>query len=378
MHEREELEVLADDIRRQPALLADSLPGLRAAAASATARLHGPPSRVYLVGCGDSLDAGMAVRLTWERLLGVPTEAIPAMSFSRYEVELAPENSLVVALSQSGKVSRITEGVRAARRKGIAVVTITSDRSSGLGQEPSSAVIVTNFPKLGPIPGTSSYVFNMALLFELGAALAEEWAPSTRRAAAVRSNIEGLPALLASTLERVWELAPGHASATADRRLAHLMLGPGPNVATARFAARKLYEVPQLVAMAQEAEEYAHDQYSMVGPNTPVMMFAPAGASSGRAAELQRSLIHLGAPLALVTDDRSVEPSDEEADWLYTLPAFSGELAEELSPLLAAVPCQVYCYELAGILGGSFYGNADPVHRTEGDPLIYESEMHLR
>ena len=48
---------MAADIRRQPELLADSRGWLRAAALQAARELGPRPSRIYLAGCGDSLDA---------------------------------------------------------------------------------------------------------------------------------------------------------------------------------------------------------------------------------------------------------------------------------------------------------------------------------
>src|SRR5690242_18716630 len=58
--------------------------------------------RIYLVGCGDSLYAGMAARLVFERLTQIPTEAVPALEFSRYLVDDAPPGSLVITVSVSG------------------------------------------------------------------------------------------------------------------------------------------------------------------------------------------------------------------------------------------------------------------------------------
>src|SRR5919199_5012638 len=60
------------------------------------------PSRIYLVGCGDSHYAGLATRFAFERWSGIPTEALESLEFSRYAVEAAPADALVVAVSNSG------------------------------------------------------------------------------------------------------------------------------------------------------------------------------------------------------------------------------------------------------------------------------------
>src|SRR5919197_2840412 len=77
------------------------------------------PSRIYLVGCGDSHYAGLATRFVFERWAGIPTEALESLEFSRYAVQSAPPDALVVAVSNSGRVARTVECVLAARARGI-------------------------------------------------------------------------------------------------------------------------------------------------------------------------------------------------------------------------------------------------------------------
>ena len=73
-------DLLRADIQRQPEVLAEGLPYLRETAERVSARLQ-TPGRVYLVACGDGLSAALAASHTWERLLGCPVEAVPAMTF---------------------------------------------------------------------------------------------------------------------------------------------------------------------------------------------------------------------------------------------------------------------------------------------------------
>ena len=67
LHRVTDLELLRRDIHRQGDVLREIAGPLRAAAQEVVAAIEGDLPRIYLVGCGDSLDAGMATRLTWER-----------------------------------------------------------------------------------------------------------------------------------------------------------------------------------------------------------------------------------------------------------------------------------------------------------------------
>ena len=50
-------------------------------------------------------------------------------------------------------------------------------------------------------------------------------------------------------------------------------------------------------------------------------------------------------------------------------------LDELYTPLLATLPGQLLTYELGRAIGGSFYATDDPIHRRDGDDLIYRSEL---
>ena len=85
------------------------------------------PSRVYLTGCGDSWYCGMATRFAFEEWAGIATEPSQAMEFSRYLVHHAPTDALVVAISNSGRVSRTIEAVKRADQRGIETLAGTAD-----------------------------------------------------------------------------------------------------------------------------------------------------------------------------------------------------------------------------------------------------------
>ncbi len=365
----DDIELIAADIRREPDLIRGAYPWFRNVAAKA-AEATRKASRVYLIGCGDSYDVGWTSQFTWERLLGVPVQALTALTFSRYSIETAPPDSLVVALSQSGKVTRVIEGVRAARARGLTTIAVTGSDKSPLAREGGEKVI-TPFPKLGPIPGTSSYVYNMTLFFELGIALARAWKRNVDLAS-IEHQLDALPDLIRESLKPTWDVASDHAAGTADRSLIHLGLGAGPHLSSARFYARKLFEIPQLAVMCQDSEEYAHDQYSFTSKGHPVLIWCPPGAAASRDDELLASLTHLDTSLAIVTERGRRLPAGVQPRWRYEMAA---GLDEGLSPLLHSLPAQVYSYEIGKRLGGSFYAFAESVHKQDGDPLIYESHI---
>ena len=362
----EGLDLIRSDIAREAQLIDEAMPPLRAMATEVAEAIGQVPPRVYLIGCGDSLDGGIAARSTWERLLPAAVEAVPAMTFSASVVDGAPEGSLVVALSQSGKVSRVIEGVRAARSRALTTVTITANPASPLAQEPSDHRWVMDFEKVGAVPGTTSHLIGAAAIYELGSALCSD----EDLAAAARGEMDRLGELVAATKDIASHLAVKHAEVMA-RELPVLLLGYGPVLSSARFTVRKLLELTQLITMWQETEEYAHDEYSLVESRFRVMQFAPPDRGHRRSVEVARYLQRLGVHLAVVTSEDTAGSFAPFADIVYPLP----ETPPSLVPLTYSVPGQLLSLEAARSVGGSLYGMAERIHREDGDPQIYDSEI---
>lgn len=365
-HDEEGLDLIGSDIARQATTLGEGTRALRDASAEVASSLPASPSRAYLIGCGDSLDGGMAARYVWEGLVGFPVEAVPAMTFATSVVDLARPDALVVALSQSGKVSRVIEGVRRARSRGLSTVTITADADSVLAGEPSDASWVIGFDKVGAVPGTTSHLLGTIALYELGCALAPERDGADR----IRAELDGLDELVRRTIALSTPLAPRHAEAMA-RDLPVLALGYGPSLSSARYTIRKLLELTQLVALWQETEEYAHDEYSLMDSRFRVMLFAPPGRGALRSGEVARYLDRLGVHLSVVTAEEDANRYQGVADLIYPI----ARCPASLVPLVYSVPGQLLSLAAARTLGGSLYGMAERVHREDGDPQIYESEI---
>jgi glucosamine--fructose-6-phosphate aminotransferase (isomerizing) len=361
------LDLLAQDLRRQRDVLAAGIDRCRGRVRDLAGEI-GRPSRIYIVGCGDSLNVGMAVRFEWERVMGLPVHAIPALTFSRFEASNLPPDALVIALSQSGTVVRVIEAARASFSRGVRTITVSASGSSPLAAEPATATLITDFPKLGFVPGTTSYPYHLAVFYELGLTLAERWGTEADTGAA-RANLDRLPDLVEASLEPMWATAREHA-ATITREKPFVLLGTGPNLASVLFVARKLFEVPQVAGLAQETEEYAHDEYSVVTPQVPSMIIAPHDAAQKRTSEILDSLLNIGSPTAVVAE-RGHVPS-RRATWTYEMEPGLDEL---YTPLLATLPGQLLTYELGRAIGGSFYATDDPIHRRDGDDLIYRSEL---
>lgn len=356
--------LLESDIRRQPSLLAERLPSLRQAAAALCAHLTFP-SRIYLVACGDGLSAALAAAFTWEQVLGIPVEAVPAMTFSRYRVESASPGSLVIVLSQSGKVVRVSEALAGALRRSLPALVVTNNPASPLAEMVTAECVFNlGFTRLGFTPGTSAYTYTLMALYELAAALSR----SAALAQALQTQVEAALHLIAPAIESAWN--PGHAfGRKLDKTHAIFTLGSGPAYGIAHYTMRKLFEICQCKPILLETEEYAHDAFYALEATTPAILFAPPDPGFQRCFEVARYLVEVGCPLAVVSN---LERQDYFASPYVSFFGMPGASAIETS-LTYAIAAQVLACQSGERLGGSFYACNDPARYVRGDAQIYES-----
>ena len=132
--------------------------------------------RVVLTGCGDSYAACMATKHVFEMLTGIQAEVVTAIDFGRYYSErhmgVDCQNPLVIAVSNSGRVARISEAVQRAKFHDCFVLGITGNLTSPLAQN-SDKVLKLDIPPFESAPGTRSYMVSVMALLLLAVRIGE-------------------------------------------------------------------------------------------------------------------------------------------------------------------------------------------------------------
>ena len=355
-----EKELMLAEIAEQPGYLEQCLNGSLAADVAAQLDhldLDGL-QHLYLIGCGDSHFAGLATRLAFQRYGGVHVEPVQALEFSRYLVESLPPHSAVIAVSNSGEVTRTVEGARLARARGAHTIAVTAAASSSLATS-ADAVILTRTPpniKEGAdtivvTPGTLTYLGSLTVLYELAFALGARLGVAAVRIAQGRQELARTAAIVRETIPAITPLIDSYAAQARDSREFYI-LGGGPNYGTALIAMAKLFEAVRCPASAVELEEWAHEQYFLTQQGTQSVVIAPPGAGRDRALEQMRAMRAVGGTVVAVGD-----AADEEvraaADVLFPVP---GRVAEEFTPITYKTWAELFSCYLAHHRGVAFFG----------------------
>ena len=313
---------------------------------------------LYLTGCGDSAFAGLAASLAFRRHSRLRVHPVHALDLARYLVRYLPPASAVLAISFSGRVGRTTEAARQAAAFGHPVIALTSNPDGQLAAA-ADRILPIDVPTLGFSPGTSTYIGMLCTLIDLALRSSR-----TGGGGAIRGACEQLPGQAAKTLDWCDAPASGAAARMASARFV-TFLGAGPNEATARFGAAKLFEASQQIAVATNIEEWAHEEYFITRPGDPVILVAPAGAAQDRAGEILSELQFVRADATVISD---AEPPGRAGHLRLAAGA-----PEELSPVLAALPLAQLGFHLARQTGKRSYNFPSPQAREEHYDTIHRA-----
>jgi glucosamine--fructose-6-phosphate aminotransferase (isomerizing) len=320
---------------------------------------------LFLTGCGDSAFAGLASELAFQRHAGLTAHPVHALDLARYRVRDLPSDSAVMAISFSGKVGRTIEAAVQAKRAGHHVVALTNAGSSPLA-DACDEILPVDVPTLGFSPGTSTYVAMLCTLLRLAAALGELSGDAGR----LMGMLARLPGQVELTLRDGADACALAASAILPADWV-AFLGAGPNEATARFGAAKLFEGAQRLAVAASIEEWAHEQYFVTSRGDPVVLLNPSGAGHDRGEEILAELRFIGTRPVVISDRL---PLGTAVAGELHVPLATG-VDEELSPVTACLPPAVIGFHLARLTGKRSYNFSGEAARAEHYETIHRATI---
>lgn len=263
--------------------------------------------RVVLTGCGDSYAAALAAKYAFEELAGIPCEVVPAIELSRFysrkQLGFAPNNPLVVAVSNSGSVIRVGEAIQAARKHGAFTLGITGNRDSLLGKSVNK-VIDLNIPPFESAPGTRSYMVSVMSLLLLAIRIGEVKGCYTMDTAMdmrldMLTQGRELDTLFPQLNEQMYELA-----CQWKNLAAYDFVGCGPDYAAAWFGHAKVFEALGKYSMYINTEEWLHMNLFMRNVEA-IGTIIVAGSDSFAMSRIQEMLYYakkLTRPVLMISD----------------------------------------------------------------------------
>ncbi|MBI1320983.1 MAG: glutamine--fructose-6-phosphate transaminase (isomerizing) [Candidatus Hydrogenedens sp.] len=302
--------------------------------------------RVVFVACGTAWHAAMVGKYLLEQWSGLPVSVELASEF-RYRHTVLDGSVLVVAVSQSGETADTLEAARKAAQAGAALLAIVNVPGSTLDREAHGAIRLLAGPEIG-VASTKAYTAQIVAitLFALymgrrrGALSAEQLAEWIRALDALPGQVERALSDKAQ-IEAV-------AAEPICRTASHAMfIGRGYNYPSALEGALKLKEISYIHVEGYAAGEMKHGPIALVTDHIPVVAIAvqDEGVYGKTRSNIEELRARGGVILAIGTEgDTSLK---EIAQAFIGIPACPAEL----SPVLVAIPLQLFAYYVACMLG---------------------------
>lgn len=263
--------------------------------------------RIVLTGCGDSYAAALAAKHAFEMLTNLPCEVVTAIELSRFysrkQLGFAPNNPLVIAVSNSGGVSRVGEAIQAARKYGAFALGVTGKRDSLLGQSVDK-IVDLNIPSFDSAPGTRSYMVSVMTLLLLAIRIGEVRGCYTMDVAMdMRFDMVEQGKVLAKLLPQMQEQVYEIAEQWRDME-AYDFVGCGFDYAAAWFGHAKIFEALGKYAMHINSEEWLHLNFFVrnVDKIGTVIIANTTNPAMSRNQELIQFAHDLTRPLIVITD----------------------------------------------------------------------------
>lgn len=299
--------------------------------------------RIVIQACGTSYHAGLVGERLLENFLRIHTEVDISSEF-RYRDPLLDNETLVIAISQSGETADTLAGIYEAKKKKAKVLSICNVLGSSIARASDAVIYLNAGPEIG-VASTKAYTAQIAVLYLFTLYL---------------GKIKGvLPEPIVSNL--LWELkkVPNVMEEILSRakwiiNLANkyymardaLFLGRGINFPTALEGALKQKEITYMHASGYSAGEMKHGPIALIDENVPVICIAMKDSTYEKMmGNVQEVKARHGKVIAIATwGDTQI---GKYADDIF----YISRVDENVSPMVTILPLQLFAYHTAVLRG---------------------------
>jgi glucosamine--fructose-6-phosphate aminotransferase (isomerizing) len=290
-------------------------------------------ARILILSCGTSYHAGLVAKYWFEKFLKIPT-AVEIASEYRYRSPIIEENTLVVAITQSGETVDTLEAIEYVRKNSNSqVISIANVKNSAVSRISDFIFYTEAGAEIG-VASTKAFSAQLTILANL----------AFHNNEFLMQKFQNLPALCEEVLglqNEVKDLSQRICSAHSA-----MYLGRGSLYPIALEGALKLKEISYIHAEGFAAGEMKHGPIALVDDDMPVICLCPHNELFEKTSSSIQMVLARGKNVIIFTD----------ADGGKLLPADATKIIlprvfEEFAPILYVIPLQFLAYHTALLRG---------------------------
>ena len=297
-------------------------------------------SKIYIVACGSSYHVGMVGKYNIERLTRKPVEVALASEF-RYMSPIVDENTLVIAISQSGETLDTMAALREAKRLGAKVLSIVNVVGSSIARESDEVLYTWAGPEIA-VATTKAYSTQMAVIDLLALYFARILGTVDQKEyETVLQEMLMLPGkmeIILSHTDTVQYLASQYFNHDSV-----FFIGRNVDYALGLEGSLKLKEISYIHSEAYASGELKHGTISLIEDGTLVIALGTYTPLFDKAMSNVVEVQARGAQVLALTTESHAGEMGKRVPMLMTIP----DTEEMLLPQLGVVPLQLLSYYIA-------------------------------
>lgn len=296
-------------------------------------------NKVYIVACGTAYHAGLVGKMVIEKMARVPVEVDVASEF-RYRDPFVDENTLFIAISQSGETLDTLAALREAKRKGARVLSVVNVVGSSVARESDDVFYTWAGPEIA-VASTKAYTTQLICMYLIGLYMGSTKGTIEKD---YYDKVLGELKLLPDKVEAL--LGQEDAIAALAKKYYSkeqvFFIGRGLDSGVSYEGSLKLKEISYINSFAIAAGELKHGTIALMEADTLVFALATQDFLYEKIVSNVEEIKARGARVIGVAKEGRKE-IESVADEVIYVPY----CIDEVSPVLAVIPLQIFAYYVA-------------------------------
>ena len=300
-------------------------------------------TRIIITACGTAGHAGMVGKILIEAIARIPVEVDIASEF-RYRNPIVDENTVILAISQSGETADTLAAMDEGRKRGAKLWAIVNAIGSQAMRVADGYISMQVGPEIG-VASTKAFTAPLVDLYLLAVLLGDlRGTLKEKERKQLVADLRLVPDLVGRCLDREPEVVQVAREMKYIRNV--LYLGRGTNMPIAYEGALKLKEISYIHAEAYPAGEMKHGPIALVDRDMPVLAIAPDDPWYEKMiSQIEQAKARGGSVIVVATEgDTRVEALADHVFWVPKTPWL-------LLPVITVIPLQLFAYHIASLRG---------------------------
>ncbi len=294
--------------------------------------------RIVILACGTSWHAGYVASYLIEDMAGIPVQVEISSEF-RYKNPIIKDNTLVIAISQSGETLDTLAAIREVKAKGAKILGICNVQGSAIARESDCCIFLRAGLEIG-VASTKAFTSQLTVLSLFSLLMSRMRHMDLSEGRLFLEQLRKLPDVIGTILaqkERIAAIAKKYAHYSNFFYLGRRYMYP-----TAMEGALKLKEISYVNANAYPAGEMKHGPIALIDDSCPTVAFC---ANSKTLEKMMSNMMEVKArngPIIAIAVEGTTAIADAADDVIW-IP----KTIDELASIPSTIVGQLLAYYIA-------------------------------